>query len=178
MISKLLPLFAFIVALLTFFLYVDPTYTGEIGAKQLAIASDNQALAAATAYTTKENELISAEKQIDPDALARLTKFLPDSANNIGLIIDINALAAKDGITLSGINVAQPTAATTPDPSSPAYSSVDMTLSALGSYSAFHTFLSSIEKSARLLDITKLSVSGSDTGVYTYDMSLRLYWLQ
>jgi hypothetical protein len=40
------------------------------------------------------------------------------------------------------------------------------------------TFLTGIEKSARLLDVQDILVTGSDTGVYTYQMTMRLYWLR
>ena len=56
--------------------------------------------------------------------------------------------------------------------------SVDLTLTATGTYKAFRTFLSGIERSARMLDVIRVSVRGSDTGVYAYSMTIRLYWLR
>jgi Tfp pilus assembly protein PilO len=188
MMSKIGPIVAFIVALLIFFIYVNPTYTGSIATEQSTITNDNQALAAAAQYSQKQNELISAEKNItanSPDALTRLDKLLPDSVNNVGLILDLDALAAKEGLTLTSINVAAgqlasdtggATNATAGDSAS--YGSVNLTLTASGSYAAFRNFLSSLEHSARLLDVTNLGVAGSDTGVYTYNMTVRLYWLK
>lgn len=177
MMSKIAPVTAFLIGVLLFSLYVNPTYTGSIASAQAAIAGDDQALTASAQYAQKQNELVSAEKSIDPDALVRLEQFLPDSVNNVGLILDLDALAARDGLTLTSINVAagQSEAATTV--SSAPYGSVDMSLSASGSYRAFRSFLASIEQSSRLLDVRQLNVSGSDTGVYTYTMNLRLYWL-
>jgi len=55
---------------------------------------------------------------------------------------------------------------------------VDLSLSAIGTYTALQNFLRGVEKSVRLLDIKDIVVKGSDTGVYTYQMKLRLYWLR
>ncbi len=178
MIPKLIAAGAFAIGLAIFFLYINPTYTGAIATTQAAITSDDRALEAAAQYTQKQNELISAEKAIDPAALDRLNKFLPDSVDNVGLILEFDALAAKEGLSLTGINVAAGQSGAAQPSTSAAYGSVNMSLSATGSYEAFRTFLASIEQSERLLDIQSLGVSGSDTGVYTYSMNVRLYWLQ
>ena len=52
------------------------------------------------------------------------------------------------------------------------------TLSAVGTYPSLKSFLAGVERSARLLDVQSLSVKGSETGVYTYEIKLRLYWLR
>jgi hypothetical protein len=55
---------------------------------------------------------------------------------------------------------------------------VNLNLSALGTFAAFQNFLIGIERSARILDISDIVVKGSDTGVYSYQMVIRLYWLR
>jgi ABC-type multidrug transport system fused ATPase/permease subunit len=55
--------------------------------------------------------------------------------------------------------------------------SLDITVAATGTYSAFHSFLSGVESSLRQLDVVKVEVKDSPTGVYTYEMTVRLYWL-
>jgi hypothetical protein len=55
--------------------------------------------------------------------------------------------------------------------------SLDITVSATGTYAAFHTFLNGIESSLRQLDVVNVNVKDSTTGVYTYQMTIRLYWL-
>jgi Tfp pilus assembly protein PilO len=178
--NRILPIVAFIAALAIVFFYVEPTYAGAITTREAAISSDNQTLAAAAQYTTKQNQLVSAENQIDPAALSRLSTFLPDSAGDVGLILDLDALAARDGLNLTSVDVATDDTSDTSSASAPTtpYASLDLTLSAIGSYSSFRSFLSSIEQSERLLDVEDLTVKGSNTGIYTYTMTLRLYWLQ
>lgn len=188
MITRLLPTFALVLALLIFFGYVNPTYTGSIAQTRTAIAGDDKALAAANAYAAKQNELAAAKSAIDQASLDRLDTFLPDSVDNVGIILDLNALAARSGLALTSADVAQPKTVAGANPQSgnaalPAagqspVSSVNLSLAATGPYSAFRAFLAGVEKSVRVLDVTDLVVKGSDTGVYTYQMTLTLYWLR
>lgn len=186
--DRILPLFALMVAIGIFFVYVNPTWSGSIAAAKAAIASDNQALAAARIYANQQNELAAARNAIDPADLARLATFLPNSVDNVGLILNLNALAARSGLSLSNIDVAKNSASTgstnanTAGTLSVAAASpvglVDISLSAVGTYTALKTFLDGVEKSERLLDVQDLVIRGSDTGVYTYQIKLRLYWLR
>jgi len=182
--SHILPTFALMISVGIFFAYISPTWSGPVAASKAAIESNLKALDAAKKYTEKENELAAARDNIDPENLARLSTFLPDSVDNVGLILDINALAARSGLSLSNINAvknnyggaasdgALPVAQTSP------VGSVDLSLSAIGTYKALQAFLVGIEKSARLLDVQDILVRSSDTGVYNYEMVVRLYWLR
>ncbi len=184
--SRILPLLALIIAVGMFFAYVNPTWTGTIAATKAAITSDDQALAAAAAYTTQQNELVQARDAIAPADLTRLATFLPGSVDNVGLILDLGALAARSGISISNINVAtNDTAAGANNSGGGALSaganpvgSIDLSLSAVGTYAALKTFLRGVETSERLMDVQDLAITGSDTGVYTYKITLRIYWLR
>jgi Tfp pilus assembly protein PilO len=185
--SRILPALALAVTIGIFFAYVNPAWSGSIAETKAKIILDDQALKAASEYTAQQNALATARDGIDSASLDRLTDFLPDSVDNVGLILDLNALAARSGLSLANIDVvmndsnavknaadtgALPTAATNP------VGSVNLSLSAVGTYAALQTFLSGVERSARLLDIEDIVVKGSDTGVYTYKMVLRLYWMR
>lgn len=181
--NNVVPTLALIVAIGIFFFYVSPTWSGPITTMKDTISSDNQALTAAITYATQQNQLAAARNAIDPADLSRLSRFLPSSVDNVGLILDLNALAAKSGLALSNIDVMADTIATksgtadTPALSNPV-GSVNLALSAVGTYTALQTFLRGIEMSERLLDVRELVVKGSDTGVYTYQMKITLYWLR
>jgi hypothetical protein len=186
--TRIFPILALFIAIGIFFGYVNPTWSGSIAATKVAIALDNQALDAAAMYTKQQDALATTRAAIDSENLVRLEAFLPDSVDNVRLILDLNALAARSGLSLSNIDVtandtsgtgaktaaqgAMPVVATSP------IGSVDLSLSALGTFTALQTFLRGVERSARLLDVKDIIVKGSDTGVYTYQMILRLYWLR
>jgi Tfp pilus assembly protein PilO len=183
--NRILPAFALILAIGIFFAYVSPAWSGSIAATKAAIAADDEALVSAQQYSTQQNQLASARDAIDPVNLAALSTFLPDSVDNVGLILDLNALAARSGFSVANIDVvtggtgaprprsggALPSAV---DP----VGSVDLSLTAVGTFSSLQSFLSGVEKSARIIDIRDLIIKGSDTGVYDYQMTLSLYWLR
>lgn len=183
--SRVLPLIALAAAAAMFFAYVSPTWSGPLAVAKDAIALDDDALASAEEYAVQQNTLSAARAAIDPEILERLANLLPDSVDNVGLILDVNALAARSGLSLANIDVAAadggaksgapgalPTGVANP------VGSINLSLTALGTFSAFQTFISGIERSARLLDIQDIGVKGSDTGVYAYQITLRLYWLR
>lgn len=183
--THILPAFSFILAIVIFFAYVNPTWTGAIAEARAAIAADDQALVSAKQYSAQQNQLAAARDSIDPQHVDALSKFLPNSVDNVGLILDLNALAARSGLSVADIDVitnatgnAQSVTGALPASDVNPVNSVDLSLSALGTFGSLKTFLTGIEKSARLLDIQDFTVRGSDTGVYTYQMTIRIYWLR
>lgn len=180
MMSHIFPLLSLAIAIAVVFGYVQPTWSGPITNAKAAIAANEAALDASERFTAEQNQLAAARAAIDPTALMRLESFLPDSVDNVGVILDLNALASRAGLQISKIDVAtdalQQSAAST-GKNNPV-SSVDLSITALGSYGALQGFLSGLEGSVRLLDLRDLSVKGSETGVYSYQMKLRLYWLR
>jgi len=183
MTSRLLPFLSLMLAIGIFFAYVNPLWNGKIAGQRDAIAQDNQALASAKRYVERENQLAVAKNAIDPVALDRLKAFLPDSVDNIGLILDLNALAARSGLSLSSIDVTKNTTAASAESSLPNVATnpigtVDLKISAIGSYKALQSFLIGAELSERLLDVRDITVQNSANGVYTYQITLRLYWLR
>jgi len=187
MMQKLLPIVLVIAAIGLFFVYTSPTYTGPVAEARLEVQSLDSALDAARAFTDREAELVAERDALDPQGLTKLMALLPDNVNNIQLILDLDALAARSGVRLSNFNVGEQTTdgsavagegeGLAVDTTSP-YGFIDITVTAEGTYNAFRTFLEASEKSLRLLDLVSLNVKSSATGVYTYDMTFRIYWLQ
>lgn len=186
--SRILPTLALFIAISIFFAYVHPTWSGSIAETREKIALNDQALVAAAEYTTRQGELIAERDAIDPAMRDSLETFLPDSVDNVRLILDLNALAARSGLSIANIDVVMNDSSASADPATEALGalsaatspvgSVNLSLSAVGTFSALQAFLNGIEKSARLLDVQDIVVKSSDTGVYSYQMILRLYWLR
>lgn len=193
--SRITPIFSILVALAVTIVYTRPLWNGPISDLSDRIDSYDAALVAADRYAQKEAELTQARAAIPPESLARLEAFLPDGVDNVQLILDLDALAARSGVTLSDFDIkgeegtegAEGGATPAPSPlpsasgvlsdSSP-IDSVELTMSATGSYTSFRRFLTGIEQSLRPMDVVSLSVDQSDTGVYTYDLTVRIYWLR
>lgn len=182
--SRVLPFIAFLIAIGTFFGYINPTYRGKIAELQNEIHNYDAALTAADRFKEKEAELTLQRNAISPDALTRLDAFLPDGVDNVQLILDLDALAARSGLELSNFDTAEAETRTDNQSGTIALESedpidsIELSMRGSGTYAAFRTFLDGIEKSLRPLDLVSLNVKSSETGVYTYDMTFRLYWLR
>jgi hypothetical protein len=197
MIEKLIPIVMILAAAGIGYAYIYQTYTGPITDAQQQIASYDSALAAANTFSQKEADLTTQRNAISASDLQRLSTYMPDGVDNIQLIVDLDALAARSGVTLSGFAIqnnstpsdaaaapadassTNPSASSSPSPSSTsATDSLDLSVTATGTYDAFQSFLTTAEQSSRPLDITNLSLKYSSTGVYTYAITFRIYWLQ
>lgn len=179
--SRILPIFALLLAAMLFFAYVSPTWNGAIADTQAAIESNDAALVSAQEYNKKKEVLAQQYNEMDATSLKRLNALLPDSVDNVSLILSLNALAAGSGLVLSNVDVSAGTnadatgsLATNTSP----VNSIDLSLAATGSYASFQKFLDGVERSQRLLDVRNLNVTGSNTNQYTYQMTIRLYWLR
>lgn len=178
--SRIMPIFAIAIALGIFFLYTEPTWKGSIETAKANIAADESALQTAQEFTARETDLASARDAIPAANLSRLQAFLPDSVNNVGLVLDLNNLAARSGLVLTKVDVDSSSQGSSGSGSSSKGSvgSVEMSLAASGTYTSLQTFLHGVETSERLMDVETLSVTGSNTGIYSYAITLRIYWLQ
>ncbi len=192
--SRLLPFVAVVFSIAIIALYVRPTYSGPIHDTRELIKSYDDALAAADRFKAKEAELTQARSQIPPDSLSRLDEFLPDGVDNVQLILDLNALAARSGMTLSDFDTQNSSSGTSATPandaslanttqplglvSSSPIDSLNLTFKGVGTYNSFRTFVDGMESSLRPLDIINVDVTRAESGVYTYVMSVRIYWLR
>lgn len=180
--TRLLPIVFILIAVGLFFGYVNPTYTGPVAELREEIHSYDNALTAAKQFQEKEQKLIEARSAIPQEGIERVEAFLPDSVDNVQLILDLNALAQRSGITLSNFDVASSRDEQQNDQimleSESPVDSLELSLTATGNYASFKSFLTGAELSLRPLDLIRLSIDDSATGVYSYDMTFRIYWLR
>ncbi|MES2087841.1 MAG: hypothetical protein V4467_02500 [Patescibacteria group bacterium] len=146
----------------------------------------------------------------------KIFKLLPDHIDSVRLIIDTNNIASRYGMSLSDIKLfansivdknnpagatgsAQNPNANTANapqqigPDSSLYDSVKLGFSMSGPYENFLLFLSDVQKSLRIVDITSIAFENSDTSappagskvvqtsgpeIYKYSINLRTYFLK
>ena len=182
--SRIVPVLLILIAFGIYFGYVNPTYTGEVAKLKAEINGYDGALAAADRFLAREGEILT-ERQSIPDAgFARVEAFLPDGVDNVQLILDLNALASRSGLSLSNFDIA--VNERNENARSDQFSlvdegpvaSLDLSVSATGTYSSFKSFLRGVEWSLRPLDLVQLSIDDSQSGIYTYSMTFRIYWLR
>lgn len=182
MTSRILPVVFILIALGVFFTYTHPTYTGDIATLQGDIRGLDAALAAARQFDEKRQALNTEREAIAPENLERINAFLPDGVDNVQLILDLDSVAQRSGIELANFDVAEEGSKNSTNTSEVVsdrpYESLELSVTGIGTYEAFQKFLDAIEWSLRPLDLISLSVDNSQTGVYSYDMTFRIYWLR
>jgi Tfp pilus assembly protein PilO len=180
---------ALIIAGGAFFAYTKPAYDG-IQATQAQIAEYDSALSKAAELQSLKQSLLSRYNAFDPTALDRLQKMLPDHVDNIALILDLDSIASRYGLALqnvdiatAGTNTASQTAVGAIGSANQAYDSLTLTFSTSGTYDSFQKFMTDLENSLRIVDLSSLVISrasgsSGNAPVYTYNISLRTYWLK
>ncbi len=178
----LFPVILVIAAIGLFVAFTNPTYQGLKGT-QTKVGAYDDALNKSQELKSLRDKLASARNAFAPQDEQKLVRLLPDQVDNIRLIIDINNIAARRGLVLSNValgEVSQSSAAATSlavGPSSDPVGSVSLGFAVTASYEDFLTFLQDLEHSLRILDVEKLSFSSGVGGKYTFDLTIRTYWL-
>jgi Tfp pilus assembly protein PilO len=172
-------------SIIGFFMYTKPMYT-EAKSNDAKLEQVSDALKKANQLSEIRNRLTEKYNQIPKEDLDRIRKMLPDSVENIGLIIELNNIANSKGVELvnptiggSG-NTSAPTGATALSSDGKKYGSISMSFSVTTTYDKFIEFLEELENSLRLVDITTLTFNSPDerTGISTFSVGLQTYWLK
>lgn len=182
------PLILIIISISSFFMYTDKVYRGDAAGNSAdsiksLLAEDEQyqtALNNTNEIKKKRAALVDKMNSISPDNLTKLESLLPDNIDNIQLIIDMNNIADRHGLTLKGAKL---DTSTKNDQNklgadNNKYGTVGISFSVTASYDNFQNFLKDLERSLRLVEITDLSVTGSTSGLYDYSVGLKTYWLK
>ncbi|MCE9541620.1 type 4a pilus biogenesis protein PilO [Candidatus Kaiserbacteria bacterium] len=174
-----------------FFMYTQPTYD-QSGTVKGQIAEYDAALTKSTELQQLKQTLLSRYNTFSPADVDRLQKLLPDHVDNVRLILDLDNMAGRHGMALQNVAISAPqtestskTAASSISSSKQRYDSLTLKFSTAGSYDTFQQFLLDLETSLRIVDLISLrltrvsSADSKDTNPsYTYDITIRTYWLK
>ena len=194
MLRFILPVIIIAIAVTGFFLFTIPMYE-EVAKLKTEVASYDVALDNSKALENERDKLTLQYNNIDPNDLERLKKLLPDTIDNIRLILEIEKIAAPYGMVLKDVkynsNEKEPT-----DPSLPIqggavvstgpnnYGIWNLEFSVTGSYNDFINFTRSLENNLRIVDIDSVSFSSEvnskdgDRERYNYNFKIKTYWLK
>jgi hypothetical protein len=150
------------------------------------VDSYNDALNKSQELRKIRDEKVAAFNTFSPDEKQRLESILPDNVDNIHLIIDINNIAARHGLSLKNVSLgtisdsATARSALAVGASGSSVGSVELGFGFSAPYEVFLAFLEDLQHSLRVMDIEKISFSSSDkaTGTYDFNLSVRTYWLR
>jgi len=190
----LLSLILIAAAIGLFFVYVNPSYLAvkDLRAQE---SSFNEALNNSKILQAIRDTLVTKYNSFSPTTLDHIRKFLPDNVDNIKLVLEINRVAEQYNLQVKNIKYdiakkVEPTGnkfvAQAPTGPTKDYADFDLEFSLQGSYGNFVSFLESLEKSLRVVDVQSISFSSaeavSQTGVptdnYKYDLKIKTYWLK
>ena len=170
-----------VAAVVVFVMYTNPQYQ-DIKALQSEAADYSEALDKSKTLLAERDNLQKIYKQISPDNLDKLNKLVPNSVDNVRLVIDINGIAARRGLAPRDIKINSADSAKTVStlgPNASGYGSIDLSFNVSAPYNTFIDFMKDLEQSLRLVDVTAVSFSSTDKGdTYDYSVSLRTYWLK
>lgn len=179
-----------------FITVIIPRYH-DIQADRALITTYQANLQTATQLQQSRNALIAQYNNIPKEDLDNIKTLLPDSVDNIRLIIQLDSLATKNGLSsLRNVDYnpdqttdtggAGDTARTTDATvAQKPYGEFVITFQTSGQYSNFLSFISDLEENLRLVDVTNVEFtpvtsSGAQTAAsgITYKVTLKTYWLK
>ncbi len=181
MINFILPLFITALAVGGFFRFTDPILKEMDGLRDRQ-AILNQGLDHAKQLRQVQNDLLTAYNSFTTADKDRLNKLVPDSIDNVRLIIDINNIARPYNMSIRDIKIkteeGEEESSVIREESAQRKGSVVLGFSVTGPYSNFKAFMADLSRSLRLVDIASVSFSTAETGSYDYNVELQTYWLK
>jgi hypothetical protein len=197
--KSLLPTLFVILAIALFFIVVNPLL-GDVSQLKTDVATYNTALDNSTSLQKTQDALIEKYKNISQEDKDRLEHFLPNTINNIKLILEIEQMANLHNMQIKDIkfdtqqqksttdvNTIGDTSTLSSDTKSVPYGTFPIEFTTDGDYSTFILFLKDIEHNLRLIDVQSVSFSvpdatlktpGVDPNIYSYTLKVETYWLK
>ena len=173
------PIILVVAAIGLFVVYTNPEYQ-QTKALSAQVAAYDDALNKSQELRAVRDQLLSKRNTFSSDDVQKLSEVLPDNVDNIRLIIDINNIASRHGLSLSGVNIGDISGSANKNVLSSGTGAgptgnVDVSFAITTSYDGMLSFLSDLEHSLRLVDVEKISFTAGNTSTYTFD--IRTYWL-
>jgi Tfp pilus assembly protein PilO len=178
------------------------TFTKDLWTQAMSVKADNDqyvtALDSAQKLVEKRDQVLKAYNNISSDDRDKLDKMVPNTVDNIRLIIDLNNVALKNGLSLKNISAgaksdasgaassqtaqqAVPSrafGASADSISIPTPDTVNVSFDVSATYLQFISFMQALEANLRIMDVSHLSVTANDSGTYDFSVQLNTYWLR
>jgi len=178
--KSLMPIILIAVSVGVFIFFVDPQYD-KIKLTNETIEENEKLIDLADQLRRERSVLQEKFNNIDQNDRTKLNKILPDTIDNVRLILDINNIADDFGIAITNIGVQendQNQQGRLTDNTGREYGTIGVTFAVSAEYTVFKNFMQRLENSMRLVDITSFSVSASEGLFYNFNVSLDTYWLR
>lgn len=164
------------------YLFIYPS-VGELSALTAEKQKYTDTLTMISNIENKKNELLTEFNNISATDRKDIETILPNSLDFVNLISQIDAVAAKYGISVDKVSSKEAVSSgkseeTTTSQPSTSYQSAIIGFSFDATYEKFNAFLNDLEKSLRILDIKSIKLTTKDDGIYTYNVEFQTYWLK
>ncbi len=175
----ILPILLLVSSGLLFWGLIDPAYA-EIKKMKKEESLYDQALSNSKELQAIRDNLLKKYNSFSQDDLDRLAKLLPDAVDNVKLIMDIDGIAGKYGMSLKSVSVKAPTTQKSGalGKNEEPVGSISLSFSVSGPYKSFVNFLIDLESSLRIVDVETISFNSSDKDANIYEMEVKTYWLR
>jgi len=199
MMRFIVPLLLIGISIAGFFVFISPKYE-EVVALKAQVAAYDKALNNSKSLEDERDKLIKKSNDISKINKEKIEKMLPDSIDNIRLILEIEELASVYGMYLKDVRYDDEKKAEEGTPqvvqagvvdesANQDYGIWNLEFTTEGSYSNFINFTRDIEKNLRLVDISSVqfssitapsskSATSVSTDNYIYTFKIKTYWLK
>lgn len=191
----------FIIASITAIFTIGKNFNNELKDVQKEVKDYNVALTNSTQLEKTRDSLLESFNKVTQEDKKRLNNFLPNNANNIELILEIQKIASENNVILKDIKFETATLMEDGEnldtnnnlnknqESLLPYNIFNLDFSISGSYESFLSFLKGLENNLRLINIkgisfssieptTKLKDSNINKNNYKFDLKVETYWLK
>ncbi len=184
---NIIAIIVIIASLASFVLVVKPQYTyiKELEKKDNEL---ERVLVNARKLQSLRDDLLAKRKKLAYRDIKKLEKLIPESADNVKLIIEFENIADKYNLEIQTASSqkgkdqkSKKRNANTPqtfDIETRDYGVISLNFDITGGYPEFVSFLSDIESNIRITDLRNLSITPDEKGLYNFSVTIETYWLK
>jgi Tfp pilus assembly protein PilO len=185
--KRYLPFILIIISMAIFFFVIDPQYN-QVQNLLKEKESNDTMLQLAEDLQRKRDRLHDAFNSISVNEREELQKLLPDTVDNVRLILDINNIAEQYGVIIKNISVTREDDGNNQSQKNVVSSierqgdigTISLSFSMNATYDVFINFMKDLEEALRIVDIRSLDVSArqGDNVFLGFHIDLDTYWLR
>jgi len=185
-----MPIILIIVSVAIFFSFIDPKYE-EVKELRDQKERNDETLVLSKKLRERRDSLQQRFNNISDDEKGQLLKLVPETVDNVRLILDINNIAEEYGIVIKNIDVeTQETVTESTDSAGQKFivtnenavdriGTITLAFSVSATYDVFIKFMNDLEQALRIVDIKEMGISVPEEGdFYDFNVKLNTYWLR
>ena len=155
-------------------------YFPEIKKLRKQASSYNETINTAKKVRSSIDKTLGEYNAISQDNVDRINKMVPSGAESMELVVQMDDMMRKNGLSLNSINTkdiaAQKLDSNSQKNDSMFAESVFLSIEAQGSYESFRSFIKELEKSLRLIDVISVEINPVGQDNYSYSIEAVSYW--